>query len=387
MKITNVESLILQYELDEPLGYSQQFYSRRTCHLVRVTTDESLTGLGEAFGGGGIAFANAAIVEHVLRPLVLGRDPREIAVIWHQAYNLMRDHGQKGMPIQALSALDIALWDILGKSTGLPLYRLLGGPFRTRFKAYGYGMMFRHVRDLVSEFEREAASIAALGFTATKMKVGMGRAKDIELASAVRRGAGDKLKLMADANHAYMAGEAIQVGQGLRDLGFYWFEEPVAPEDYEGYRDVKAALPGLLIAGGEAEFTRWGFRELLGRRCVDLVQPEVCGAGGVSEFQKIATLASTFGIPLIPHVWGCAVTIALNMHLIAALPDAPGGLYQFEPMLEYDTTPNRFREQLLAEPLDVLGQVKMSGGWVTVPDKPGIGVELDEDFVKKYRVK
>jgi D-galactarolactone cycloisomerase len=107
----------------------------------------------------------------------------------------------------------------------------------------------------------------------------------------------------------------------------------------------------------------------------------------VSEFQKIVTLASTFGIPVIPHVWGCAVTVALNMHLIAALPDAPGGLYQFEPMLEYDTTPNHFREQLLAEPLDVLGQVKASGGWVMVPDKPGLGVELDEAFVKKYRVK
>ena len=106
----------------------------------------------------------------------------------------------------------------------------------------------------------------------------------------------------------------------------------------------------------------------------------------MSEFAKISTLASTCGIPVIPHVWGCAVTIALNMHLIAALPDAPGGLFQFEPMLEYDTTPNHFRESLLSEPLDVLAQVRSSGGWVTVPDKPGIGVGLDEAFVRKYRV-
>jgi len=271
MKITDVESLILQYELDEPLGYSQQFYSRRTCHLVRVSTDDGLTRLGEAFGGGGIAFANAAIVQHVLRPLVLGRYLREISVIWHQAYNLMRDHGQKGMPIQALSALDNALWDNLGRSTGLPLYRLLGGPFRKRFKAYGYGMMFRHDKDLVLAFEREAAGIAAMGFTAAKLKIGMGPVKDLELAAAVRRGAGGGLKLMADANHAYTAGEAIRIGRGLRDLDFYWFEEPVPPEDYEGNREVKAVLPGLLIAGGEAEFTRWGFRVLLGRRCVDIV--------------------------------------------------------------------------------------------------------------------
>jgi len=386
MKITDVRSLVLQYDLDEHLGYSQQYFTKRTCHLVQVFTDDGLTGVGEAFGGGNVAFANAAIVEKVLKPMVLGRDPREIAVIWHEVYNILRDHGQKGMSMQALSGLDIALWDILGKATGLPLYRLLGGPFRTRFKAYGYAMMFRKVPDLVSAFEREAASVREKGFTATKMKVGMGVAQDLALATAVRRGAGEGFKAMADANHAYMAGEAIQLGRGLRDLGFYWFEEPVAPEDYEGYREVKAALPGIHIAGGEAEFSRWGFRELLGRRCVSIVQPEVCGLGGISEYLKVQALASAFGVPVIPHVWGSAVAVAMNMHLIAALPDAPGGMHQFEPMLEYDTTPNHFREKLITEPLDVLGQVKASSGWVTVRDKPGLGVALDEAFVKKYRV-
>jgi D-galactarolactone cycloisomerase len=256
--------------------------------------------VGEAFGGGNVAFGNAAIVEKVLKPMVMGRDPREIALFWHEIYNMLRDHGQKGMSVQAMSGLDIALWDILGKSTGLPLYRLLGGPFRTCFKSYGYGMMFRKVPDLAAFFEKEAASIRGMGFTATKMKMGMGVAMDIELATAVRRGAGEGFKAMTDANHAYMAGEAIQLGLALRDLGFYWFEEPVAPEDYEGYREVKAALPGIHIAGGEAEFTRYGFRELLSRRCVSIVQPEVCGLGGISEFQKVAALASAFGIPVIP---------------------------------------------------------------------------------------
>lgn len=386
MKITDVRSIILQHDLEEPLGYSQMYFSKRTAHLLQVETDDGLTGIGEVFGAGTLAFANRAIVERVLRPLLIGRNPLDIGVIWHEVYNLLRDHGQKGMPIQALSGVDIALWDILGQATGLPLYQLLGGKARDSVLAYGYGMMFRNVPDLPAAFREEAARIVEMGFRAAKMKIGMGREMDLRLAEAVRSGAGDGVRLMADANHAYTPGEAIQIGLGLRELGFYWFEEPVMPEDYEGYRQVRAALPGLLIAGGEAEYTRYGMRELITRRCVDILQPEVAATGGVSEFGKILALASAFGTPVVPHVWGSDVLIAVNLHLAHALPDIPGGLFQFEPMLEYDTTPSLFREHLLAESLDVRGQVKRNGGRVAVGDKPGLGIALDWDFVEKYRV-
>lgn len=386
MKITDVRSLILQHEMEEPLGYSQLYFTKRTAHLIVVETDEGLTGIGEAFGAGNVALANKAIVEQVLRPMLLGRNPLDIGVLWHEVYNALRDHGQKGMPIQALSGVDIALWDILGKATGLPLYQLLGGKARESLLVYGYGMMFRKVDDLPGAFNEESARITEMGFQAQKMKIGLGREMDLRMAEAVRRGAGPEAKLMADANHAYTPGEAIQVGLGLRDLGFYWFEEPVMPEDYEGYREVKAALPGLLIAGGEAEFTRYGMRELISRRCVDILQPEVAGTGGISEFMKILALAQAYGTPVIPHVWGSDVLIAVDMHLAAALPDIPGGLVQFEPMLEYDTTPNRFHKELLAESLDILGQVKRSGGRATPPDKPGLGIDLNWDFVEAMRV-
>ncbi|MDH4247885.1 MAG: mandelate racemase/muconate lactonizing enzyme family protein [Deltaproteobacteria bacterium] len=386
MKITAVESLILQADIGEELGYSQMYLSRRTHHLVRVSTDAGLTGTGEVFGGGAVAFGNKGIVEQVLRPMLLGRNPLDIGVLWHEVYNLLRDHGQKGMPIQCLSGVDIALWDILGQATGQPLYQLLGGAVRKEFTAYGYGMMFRKVPDLPGAFEEEAVRIREAGFRAAKMKIGLGLRQDTALATAVRRGAGPDFKLMADANHAYTAGEAIQVGRMLRELGFYWFEEPVMPEDYEGYRQVKAALPGVLIAGGEAEFTRFGHRELISRRCVDILQPEVAGAGGISEFLKIYALASAFGIPVIPHVWGSDVLLAVDMHLVASLPDIPGGLVSFDPMLEYDTTYSPFRDRLLVEPFDIPGQVKHSGGKVRVPEKPGLGVTLNMDVVKKYRV-
>ena len=235
-------------------------------------------------------------------------------------------------------------------------------------------------------YQEEVARIVDLGFTASKMKIGMGVERDVKLATAVRMGAGDGFKLMADTNHAYAVGEAIQLGQQLRDLGFYWFEEPVMPEDYEGYCTVRNALPGLHIAGGEAEFTRFGHRELLTRRCVDILQPEVAATGGISEFMRILAMAHAFGTPVIPHVWGSDVLIAVDMHLVSVIPDIPGGLHQFQPMLEYDTTPNLFHQQLLAEPLGVLDQVQATGGRVRPPEGPGIGIDLNDDFVKKYRV-
>jgi D-galactarolactone cycloisomerase len=385
MRIRDIESIILQHEMDEELGFAQGYYNKRTAHIVKVYTDEGITGIGEIFGAGNFAFANQAILKHVLKPLLLGRNPLDINVIWHDVYNAVRDHGQKGLPICCLSGVDIALWDIFGKVTGQPLHQLLGGKAREEFVAYGYGMMFRKCDNLPAVYEEEVARIVEMGFTASKMKIGKGVQEDSRLAEAVRRGAGEGFKLMADVNHAYTVGEAIQLGLRLRDLGFYWFEEPVMPEDYEGYRAVKAALPGINIAGGEAEWTRFGHRELLTRRCVDILQPEVAATGGISEFMRILSMAHAFGTPVMPHVWGSDVLIAVDMHLVSVIPDIPGGLHQFEPMLEYDTTPNLFHEHLLTEPLRIREQIKSNSGKVRPPDGPGIGIELNEDFITKYR--
>ena len=386
MRITDIESIVLQHDMEEELGFSQGYYNKRTAHLVKVHTDEGILGIGETFGPGNFALANREILKHVIKPLVVGRNPLDIGVIWHDIYNAVRDHGQKGMPICCLSGLDIALWDILGKATSLPLYQLLGGMAREQFVAYGYGMMLRKSDNLPAIFDEEAAQLAEMGFKAAKMKIGMGVREDERLAQAVRQGAGDGFKLMADANHAYTVGEAIQLGQLLRDLDYYWFEEPVMPEDYDGYRSVREALPGINIAGGESEWTRFGHRELLARRCIDILQPEVAATGGISEFIRILAMAHAFGTPVIPHVWGSDVLIAVDMHLVSVIPDIPGGLYPFEPMLEYDTTPNLFHEHLLQEPLEVRTQVKKNSGRVSPPDGPGIGIELNEEFVKKYRV-
>ena len=159
----------------------------------------------------------------------------------------------------------------------------------------------------------------------------------------------------------------------------------MAPEDRQGYRELCQALD-MNIAGGEAEFTRWGFRDLIEGRCVDVLQPETCGLGGISEYQKVLALAHSHFVPVVNHVWGSAVAVAVNLHLLAAMPDLPGGAHPVQPMLEYDTTPNRFREDLLRRPLGILDQVRQSGGTVALPEGPGLGIEIDFDFVGRYLV-
>ena len=387
MKITRIISHVLQYDMPEVIGYSQQYYSSRTAHLVEVQTDEDVTGWGECFGPGNIAIGNKGIVEKVIQPIVLGMDPMDRDVIWHKVYNLLRDHGQKGMPMQSLSGVDIALWDIAGKVSGLPLHKLIGGAHRTDVPCYGYGMMLRDepVADLAKRFEDEAAAIREMGFVATKMKTGFGPKPDVKLCEAVRRGVGDDFKFMVDANHCYTTSDAFYVGRALEELDAYWFEEPIAPEDLDGYRELRAGLT-VNISGGEAEFNRWGWRSILENRGLDIAQPEVCALGGVSEYLRVLALCHAHFTPVINHVWGSAIAVATNLQLLAAMPPLPGGLHPWEPMLEFDTTDNKFRDELLIEPLGIQGQVKSNAGRVKVPIAPGIGVEPDREFINYYSI-
>ncbi|MGC3940716.1 mandelate racemase/muconate lactonizing enzyme family protein [Roseobacter sp. EG26] len=387
MKITKIQSHVLEYDLPEELGYSQQFYAKRTAHLVEVSTDEGITGWGECFGPGSIARANKSIVEGVIAPMVLGMDPLDRDVIWHKAYNLMRDHGQKGMPLQSLSGVDIALWDIAGKVTGLPIHKLIGGAHRTQVQVYGYGMMLRRedADAMAARFEDEATAIKEMGFAATKMKVGLGPKNDVKLCEAVRQGVGDDFDFMVDANHCYTTHDAFYVGRALEELGAYWFEEPVAPEDLDGYRELRAGL-SVNISGGEAEFNRWGWRQALENRGLDIAQPEVCALGGITEYLRVLALCHAHFTPVVNHVWGSAIAVATNLQLLAAMPPLPGGLNPREPLLEFDTTDNKFRDELLLEPLNIQAQVRAKQGFVAIPDGPGLGVEPDLDFIKRFSI-
>ena len=386
MKISSIKSHVLRYELDKELGYSQQYYKHRTAHLVEIETDEGITGWGECFGPGNIALANKYIVEKVIQPLIIGEDPINKEYIWHKVYNLLRDSGQKGMPIQALSGIDIALWDILAKKAKLPLYQLLGGKTNSKIPVYGYGMMLqkKSVEELCELFKKEANQIKEKNFKAMKMKVGLGPKEDLKLVSAVREAIGDDFKLMVDANHAYNKNDALYVGRGLDEMEIYWFEEPVAPEDYDGYKELKEKLK-TNIAGGEAEFTKYGWNQLIKKNCIDIAQPEVCGLGGITEYLKVSALAQSNFIPIVNHVWGSALSVAVNLHLLTSLPDMPGGLFPAKSMLEFDTTEkNIFITDLAEEKFSILDQVKNKDGFASPLENIGIGINPKKDFIKEY---
>ena len=386
MKISSIKSHVLRYELDKELGYSQQYYKHRTAHLVEIETDEGITGWGECFGPGNIALANKYIVERVIQPLITGENPINKEYIWHKVYNLLRDSGQKGMPIQALSGIDIALWDILAKKAKLPLYQLLGGKTNSKIPVYGYGMMLqkKSVEELCELFKKEANQIKEKNFKAMKMKVGLGPKEDLKLVSAVRDAIGDDFKLMVDANHAYNKNDALYVGRGLDEMEIYWFEEPVAPEDYDGYKELKERLK-TNIAGGEAEFTKYGWNQLIKNNCIDIAQPEVCGLGGITEYLKVSALAQSNFIPIVNHVWGSALSVAVNLHLLTSLPDMPGGLFPAKSMLEFDTTEkNIFITDLTEEKFSILDQVKDEDGFASPLENIGIGINPKKEFIKEY---
>jgi D-galactarolactone cycloisomerase len=363
--------------LEQPFSYSQKWFKHRTALLVKVVTDEGLYGWGEVFCHDAWP-ALAALIERVYQPLIVGQDPLSREVIWDKLYNWTRDYGQKGLTTAALSGIDIALWDILGKAAGLPVYQLLGGAFRDRVQAYATGMYLTEPAiDDPSVLADEALSYVEQGFKAVKMKVGFGIDRDTVYVHSVREAIGDSADLMIDANHAYDAATAIALGRALEDCDSGWFEEPVVPEDIEGYCRVRRALD-IPIAGGEAEFSRYGFRELISRGAVDIVQPDICITGGLSETAKIAVLAQTWHVRCMPHVWGTGVALAAALHLIASLPDQPPSLNPLPKLLEMDRTENPIRENILVEPIQLVE------GDALVPQGPGLGIEIDEAVLGSY---
>ncbi len=187
------------------------------------------------------------------------------------------------------------------------------------------------------------------------------------------------MTIMVDANHAYDATAAIRLGRQIEELDIAWFEEPVPPEDLAGYKEVKSALR-IPIAGGEAEFTRWGFRPILVERAIDILQPDACAAGGLSECKKIADMANAFGVRVNPHVWGTGVALAASLQLLAVLPDNPPSLHPIPPILEFDQSEHPIRMAVLAEPIE------QKGGWVEIPAGPGLGIDIDRAAVARFQV-
>jgi D-galactarolactone cycloisomerase len=381
MKITGVQTYVLQAMLEKKgFGWSQRVTDRRQSAICVVTTDEGIEGVGEAFYFGGPAKIAAQLIDDGFGPHLLGKDPMDTSVLWDMLYNWSRDQGQKGIPITAISAIDIALWDIKGKKLGLPVYKLLGGAYRKKARVYATGLYEpQNVPSVSDALVEEGLGYKAAGFVGMKLKVGYGTETDMKLLKALREAIGRDLYLMVDANHAYNAPEAIRLARAMEPYDVYWFEEPVPPEDLDGYIEVKRNSK-ILIAGGECEYTRYGFRELINRRAVDILQPDLCAMGGFSEMMKVIAMASAAHMPVIPHVWGTNVGLAASLQLFAALPHFPERRFPADPFFEYDRSPHPFRDGVTRE------QFVMRNGYLEIPDRPGLGVTLDMDFLSRYTV-
>ncbi len=376
MKIVEVRTHVLEAPLSQPFAYARAWYATRTASIVEIVTDEGLTGWGECYGP---ARLTAAAVES-FRPLLIGADPLRNDWLWQEIYARFRDHGQKGVVIEGLSGVDIALWDLKGKFFNAPVHRLMGGPIRTEVEAYATGLYRREAGDPEAYLCEEALDYVGQGFRAVKLKVGFGVDEDARITRALRRAIGPDVRLMIDANHAYDAIAGIRLGRMVEDLDIGWFEEPVPPEDLAGYRAVREAL-SIPVAGGECEFTRYGFREVLVSRSIDILQPDTCAAGGLSECKKIADMATAFGVRYVPHVWGTGIALAAALQLLAVLPHSPSSLNPIEPMLEFDRTEHPIRQAILTRPIE------HRDGIVRVPDGPGLGIEIDRDALERLRAR
>lgn len=375
MTIDKIEAFVLKDKLSNSFFFSQWEYSERCICLVKVTASNGQHGWGEAYGPATMVKAGIELLE----PTVLGENPLENEVIWNKMYRKTLDFSRRGVYMASVSAIDIAIWDLKGKILGLPVSTLLGGAHRKRVQPYATGLYFTNHDDFSDGFVEEAKLYVSQGFKAMKMKVGLGVKADIANVKLIRETIGDDIDLMVDSNHAYTLREAVELARAIEKYNIKWFEEPISPEFYEQYQELrtKTTIP---ISGGECEYLRFGFNQLIKNKSVDILQPDICAAGGLTEAKRIGALASTNGVDLIPHTWGTSIGLHVALHFIANMESVPGRMYQADFLMEFDQTENGLRDKLS------FPKIEMKDGFIAVPDRPGLGIDIDEEVLKTFLI-
>jgi D-galactarolactone cycloisomerase len=364
MKIDHIEVIHLRFEYPNRRGFdcAGGVCDARLTTLVVVHTDQGTSGVGSVY-------SHPALVESVLRdlePFLRGEDPCEVEALWERTYGLTRWYGRKGAALSALGGLDTACWDLRGQHQGKPVWTLLGGN-RPSCPAYASALLWNDDEGLA----KEASKHAECGFRRMKMRLGRNEAYDCSAVRAVRAAIGPELDLMVDASMRYDVEIARRVGKVLKENRVFWFEEPFLPEDLDSYVALRGSVE-VPLAAGENEFGVQGFRELIRTGAVDIVQPDACRCGGISEVLRVADLAVDAGLRFATHSWSDAVAVLANAHVVAAKEN---GL-----TVEIDQTGNPFIDEILIEPFDVReGQLQLT-------DRPGLGIELDRQAVERYRL-
>ena len=389
MRITDVRTVAVEVTLPKPVFDANYTMATKPALLVEVETDQGLVGLGEAAHFGGPMASTAQVIEHELRDYLIGQDPRQIEYLWELMHRRAYKHARGGIVIAAISGIDIALWDLRGKMAGMPLWQLLGG-YRKRIPAYATGGFYSEGKG-VRELAKEMETYVKHGFRAVKMKVGRNSgvelsplrvmdnrgqcevtlAQDLERVAAVRDAIGPDIKLMVDANSAWDVATAVKMGRAMERHDIYWYEEPVWPDDVAGSAEV-AAKVGIAVAGYETcSYGIVDFNEYIKARAVHFVQPDVAWAGGLTESLRIAHIAQSANLPIAPHIHGSAVAVAAGVHFLGAVRNGS--------MAETVYPAHALMTELAKEPLAVDKK-----GEIELPDRPGLGVELDARIVKKY---
>lgn len=382
MKITDVEAIVLESPFDnKPPDGSDEAHGVKHCLLIKVSTDEGIIGWADVETA---AHVGAAVIEappsgagvfEGLKALVVGEDPFDVERLWDKVYRGTIYYGRRGVAIQVLSGFDVACHDIMGKAIGRPVHKLLGGAYRDRVRAYA-STLFRSTPD---DMKRACETYLARGFTAIKFGwgcFGHDRRRDIALVAAAREAIGPGVDLMVDPGWMVnrSAYDAIELARALEPFDIYWLEDFLHPEAYEGYARVKEAGIKTRIAAGEQEATIWGFHHLIERGKVDIVQPDLSRCGGLSQARKIIWEAQRAGVDVCPHAWLTDLLSAASLHLNACL--------ERSLFLEFNVCDNPMLRAVIRNPLE-MGK----DGAIAVPDGPGLGIEIDEAAMERFRAR
>lgn len=374
MKIEKIECFPVLYELPRPFSNSAETHTKRSTTLVKITTDTNIVGWGEAYGP---AKGVVGIIDGYLKEKFLGQNPLNVEYLWFKTMS------HKGISPGALAGIDIALWDIKAKFLNIPLYELLGGLSSPKLFPYATGFFFGEKNpDSLEVFEKEIETILSQGFKAVKVKIGFGLSRDLKRLNRLRELIGPDIDIMVDANQAYDFRTCLSLIPELEDLKIRWLEEPMAWHSFDSYKKLreKTIIP---IAGGEAEYSYSGFVNAISKECVDIIQPDILACGGLTIARRIVLIAEAFGVEFQPHIFGGVLSLALAIQLVASLSANQQWMTFPRPiMIEWDSTENPFSKELLKTPLQL-----EKDGIHLVSNKPGIGIDINEDAIEKYIIK
>ena len=375
MKISKIISYVLNEDLEKEFFFSQWEYSNRKICILKIICDNGIVGWGEAYGPATVVKESV----NYIKQNIIGMNPLDSDVIWSTLFRRVHDYGRSGVFVSAISAIDIALWDIKGKYHKLPVSTLLGGSYREKIRPYATGLYFSDSETLTDDLCNEAMEYVNEGFKSIKMKVGLNIKSDVNNVKAVRNTIGPDIELMIDSNHAYSYDEALKLSKKLEDQDIKWFEEPLSPEFYDQYSDFKSKSL-IPVAAGECEYLRYGFQKLLDKNCIDFLQMDICSCGGLTEAKRISALSSAKGVKVIPHTWGSGIAFYTAINFISNLEPIPGRLYNEDAYIEYDRTENKIRENIIKN------NITMKDGYISVNHKPGLGIDVDETYLNEIKI-